>query len=86
MTAYVRDRNAAETGRTVAFIFNYATIEIISGDNQTGVPNARLLNALGIKSRRFKGTVPVSGLPVTFTPAGGAGTLQPVIGIRRISY
>ncbi|MDE0556318.1 MAG: Ig-like domain-containing protein, partial [Candidatus Poribacteria bacterium] len=78
VTAYVRDRNAAETGRTVAFIFNYASIEIISGDNQTGVPNARLLNALGVRVEDSRGR-PVPGLPVLFTPASGA-TLKPVIG------
>ena len=78
VTAYVRDRNAAETGRTVAFIFNYATIEIISGNNQTGVLNSRLRDPLHIRVKDSRGRA-VPGLAVTFTPGGGA-TLEPVIG------
>ena len=78
VTAYVRDRNSAETGRTVAFIFNYAAIEIISGNNQTGVPNARLSEPLGIRIKDSRGRA-VLGLAVTFTPADGA-TLEPIIG------
>ena len=78
VTAYVRDRNAAETSKTITFIFNYAEIEIISGNDQTGVPNSRLIDPLGIKVKDAKGRA-LSGLAVTFTPADGA-TLKPVIG------
>ena len=78
VTAYVRDQNAVETGKTIYFIFNYAQIEIISGNDQTGVPDARLIDPLGIRVRDAKGRA-LSGLPVTFTPTGGAA-LRPVIG------
>ena len=78
VTAYVRDQNAVETGKTIYFIFNYAQIEIISGDNQTGVPNARLIEPLGIRVKDAKGRA-LSGLAVTFDPAA-ADTLKPVIG------
>ena len=78
VTAYVRDRNAAETGKTIIFIFNYAAIEIISGDNKTGVPNSRLIDPLVIRVKDAKGRA-LSGLAVSFTPASGA-TLQPILG------
>ena len=78
VTAYVRDRNAVETSRTITFIFNYAEIEIISGNDQTGVPNSRLIDPLGIRVRDAKGRA-LSGLAVTFNPEDGA-TLKPVIG------
>ena len=78
VTAYVRDQNAIETGKTIYFIFNYAQIEIISGNNQTGVPDSRLRDPLRIRVKDAKGRA-LSGLAVMFTPAGGA-TLEPVIG------
>ena len=80
VSAYVRDQNAAETRKTIIFIFNYAAIEILSGDDQTGVPNSRLIDPLGIRVKDAKGRA-ISGLAVTFTPTTGKGsTLQPVIG------
>ena len=78
VTAYPRDQNPAEKGRTIAFIFQYAQIEIIGGNNKTGVPNARLIDPLHIRVKDAKGRA-LSGLAVTFTPANG-GTLQPVLG------
>ena len=81
VTAHIAGSSNAAT---VLYIFSGARlnelpqIEIISGDNQTGVPNSRLINPLGVRFKDGKGRA-ISGLPVTFTPAGGA-TLQPVIG------
>ena len=78
VTAYVRDTNAVEKSKTIHFIFKYAQIEIIGGNNKTGVPNARLIDPLHIRVKDDKGRA-LSGLAVTFTPTNGA-TLQPVIG------
>ena len=78
VTAYVRDRNAAETRQTITFIFNYAQIEIIRGNDQTGVPDSRLIDPLGIRVTDARGRA-LSELAVRFTPVGGA-TLKPVLG------
>ena len=78
VTAYVRDQNAAETSKTITFIFNYAAIEIISGNDQTGVPDSRLIDPLGIRVKDAKGRA-LSGLAVTFNPSA-TETLKPVIG------
>ena len=80
VTAYVRDTNAAEESKTIYFIFQYAQIEIIGGNNKTGVPNARLINPLQIRVKDAKGRA-LSGLAVTFDPTDNEqSTLQPVIG------
>ena len=70
-----RDRSATES---LLVIFNYAQIEIISGNDQTGVPDSRLRDPLGIRVKDAKGR-PLSGLAVSFAP-GDTETLQPVIG------
>ena len=70
-----RDRSATES---LLVIFNEAQIEIISGNDQTGVPDSRLRDPLGIRVKDAKGR-PLSGLAVKFDPADGA-TLEPVIG------
>ena len=78
VTVWPRDRNPTQHGKSVTYIFNYAEIEIISGNNQTGVPNARLINPLAIRVKDSKGRA-LSGLAVTFNPSSEE-TLQPVIG------
>ena len=78
ITVNVRNQNAIEKSKSLLFILNYAQIEIISGNNQTGVPAARLINPLGIRVKDGKGRA-LSGLAVTFDP-GDEETLQPVIG------
>ena len=70
-----RDQSATES---LLIIFNYAQIEIISGNDQTGVPGSRLRDPLGIRVKDAKGR-PLSGLAVSFDPTAG-DTLQPVIG------
>ena len=80
VSAYVRDQNAAEKSKTIHFIFRYAQIEIIGGNNKTGIPNARLIDPLHIRVKDAKGRA-LSGLAVSFTPTTAQGsTLQPVIG------
>ena len=68
VTAYVRDKNPNTTGKSLAFVFLFATIEVDHGNNQTGAPNAQLGNSLGVKVKDSKGRV-LSGLAVKFTPS-----------------
>ena len=78
VTAYVRDRDSNTTGKSVVFVFQFATIEVDHGNNQTGAPNAQLGNSLGVKVKDSKGRV-LSGLAVRFTPSS-TERLKPVPG------
>ena len=63
---------------TTIFVYGYPSMEIISGDDQTGVPNARLIEPLGIRVKDGRERA-VPGLAVSFDPSS-TETLQPVIG------
>ena len=74
----VRTRERSNTQQSFWVIFSEAQIEIISGNHQTGVPNSRLRDPLGIRVKDGKGR-PLSGLAVSFNTSD-ADTLQPIIG------
>ena len=78
VTVWPRDRSQNRYGKSITYIFNNVTIELIGGNDQTGVPDSRLRDPLRIRVKDDKKRA-VPGLVVSFTPASGA-TLQPVIG------
>ena len=78
VTVWPRDRSRNRYGKSITYIFNNVTIELIGGTDQTGVPGSRLRDPLRIRVIDEKKHA-VPGLVVSFTPEGGA-TLQPVLG------
>ena len=76
VTVYVRDRPPTTTSKSLMFIFQYATIEVDHGNNQTAAPNTQLGNSLGVKVKDSKGRA-LSGLAVQFDPSSN-GQLKAV--------